>query len=126
MRKGRRGEPRRDVEISGGVCGLDGSAVIGSSPQPSGLPGRQAGFTAARPAAKWIPASAWKTPSHNLEISGQSCVARRADVELRLDADCALEDGNGCLRPYVVRRIGRAKSGSDPEEDHAPQTPHWP
>jgi hypothetical protein len=31
-------EPRRRVEISGGVCGLDGSAVFASSPQPSGLP----------------------------------------------------------------------------------------
>ena len=31
-------EPRRSVEISGGVCGLDGSAVFGSSLQLSGLP----------------------------------------------------------------------------------------
>src|SRR5215471_17343327 len=31
-------EPRRSFEISDGVSGLDGSAVFGSSPQPSGLP----------------------------------------------------------------------------------------
>jgi len=34
----RRREPPPDVGITGGVCGLDGSAVFGSSPQPSGLP----------------------------------------------------------------------------------------
>jgi hypothetical protein len=34
----RRREPRRSFEIPGGACGLDGSAVFGSSPQPSGLP----------------------------------------------------------------------------------------
>ena len=33
-----RREPRRSFEIPGGVGGLDGSAVFGSSPQPSGLP----------------------------------------------------------------------------------------
>lgn len=38
--------------MSGGVFGLDGSAVFGSSPQPSEPAlNRQAGFTAARPAA---------------------------------------------------------------------------
>ena len=31
-------EPRRSFEVPGGVCGLGGSAVFGSSPQPSGLP----------------------------------------------------------------------------------------
>ena len=33
-----RREPRRSGVISGGVWGLDDSAVFGSSPQPSGLP----------------------------------------------------------------------------------------
>jgi len=33
-----REEPRRSFEVPGGVCGLGGSAVFGSSPQPSGLP----------------------------------------------------------------------------------------
>jgi len=41
--------PRRGV-IRRGV-GLDGTAVCGPSPQPSGLHNPQAGFTAARPAA---------------------------------------------------------------------------
>ena len=49
---GKKEKPRRGFEDAHrrGV-GLDGSAVFGSSPQPSGLHNRQAGFAAARPAA---------------------------------------------------------------------------
>src|SRR5207237_9836400 len=39
---------------SGGVWDWDGSAVFRSSPQPRACLNRQAGFTAARPAAKSI------------------------------------------------------------------------
>ena len=51
---GRREEsPRRSFDSGGGI-GLDGRAVFGSSPQPSGLHELQAAFTAARPAANWV------------------------------------------------------------------------
>src|SRR5688572_32282928 len=64
---------------------------------------RQAGFTAARPAANWIPSSAamWRTPANNLAVSGQRGVGRRVVAELRRDADCELEDWCGCFRRCV-------------------------
>ena len=89
---------------------------------------RQAGFTAARPAANWIPSSAatWTTPTHNLEVSGRLGVDPRVAEALRRDADCELEERSGCFRSCAARRIGPAKRGSDPEGDRASQARnHW-
>src|SRR2546426_2815143 len=81
---------------------------------------RQAGFTAARPAANWIPSSEAESSyaaAHNLETSARLCLARTVGVELRQDADCALGDWSGGFRRCVAGKIGRAKRGSVPEED---------
>ena len=68
---------------------------------------RQAGFTAARPAANWMGSvAAWKMPTHNLEISGRFCGARGVGEALRRDVDCGLADWSGSFRPCVVRKIG--------------------
>jgi hypothetical protein len=90
---------------SSGAVGLDGCEPY-SDPRlsPRACLNRQAGFTAARPAANWIPASsAWKTPTHTPETSGRLCAARRGDEELRQDVDCGLEDWSGCFRRCVAR-----------------------
>src|SRR3989454_7225431 len=89
---------------------------------------RQAGFTAARPAANWVPASAAALgrPIHSLEVSGRLSVARRVGEGIRRDADCGLEDWSGWFRPCVDRKIGRARRGSDPGEDRASEARrHW-
>ena len=90
---------------------------------------RQAGFTAARPAANWIPSSAaaWRMPADNPAVSGRLCVGRRVGEDIRRDADYGLEDWSGCFRPYVARKIEPATRGSVPEEDRVAQAlKHWP
>ena len=89
---------------------------------------RQAGFTAARPAANWIPSSAAasRTPPHNLEASGRPSVAPRVVEDIPRDVDCGLEEWSGCFRRCAARKIGRAKRGSAREEDRAAQVrKHW-
>jgi hypothetical protein len=89
---------------------------------------RQAGFTAARPAANWIPSSAAGSmmPTHNLGASGQPSVVRRVDEDIPRDADCGLEDWSECFRSCAARWIGRAKRGSAREEDRGTEVrKHW-
>src|SRR5438105_7296381 len=80
---------------------------------------RQAGFTAARPAANWIRSSAAtsRRPTHNLGASGRPSLVRRVVEDIPRDADCGLEDWSGCFRSCGARKIGRAKRGSAREED---------
>src|SRR6516165_11326047 len=84
---------------------------------------RQAGFTAARPAANRIPSSAagWRTPRHNLEASGRPSAAQRVVEDIPRDADCGLEDWSECFRLCAARKIGRVKRGSAGEEDRRPK-----
>src|SRR6266498_1477506 len=72
------------------------------SPQPSSLPHRQAGFTAARPAANWIRSSRTESRwigAHNLEAIGLPCLVRTVDVKLRPGADCGPGDWHGGFPP---------------------------
>src|SRR5439155_9122080 len=115
-------------EESGGVLYWTDQPYSDPRRSPRACLNRQAGFSAARPAANWIPSSTatWKMPTHSLAVSGRLCVDRRVVEEFRQDADCGLEEWSGCFRPFVARKTGRATRGSEPEEDRAAQAQkHW-
>src|SRR5206468_12436287 len=67
---------------------------------------RQAGFTAARPAANWIRAVAESSCAavRSLAVSARLCLARRVGAELRQDADCAPEDASGGFPRCTARK----------------------
>lgn len=126
-RKQRRG-PRRCVKSPAGFVDWTDQPYSDPRLSPRACLTRQAGFTAARPAANWIPglASAWKRPTHNLEVSGQPCVVRRVVEDIRRDADCGLEDWSGGFQRCAARKIGQARRGSDREEGRAAEAlRHW-
>src|SRR2546427_2526787 len=112
-------EPPPEYQTRRGIVDWTDEPYSDPRLSPRACLNRQAGFTAARPAAKWIPCSAavWRRAIHNLEVSGRLRVARRVVEEIRRDADCGLEDWSGCFRRCAARKIGRARRGSDPGED---------
>src|SRR5438093_9945637 len=68
----RKNVPPPEVSSPAGVVDWTDQPYSDPRLSPRACLNRQAGFTAARPAANWIPASAsaWKTPTYNPETSG--------------------------------------------------------
>src|SRR5271165_6962246 len=130
LHRGRKTVPRRMERLRRGLWTEGNEPYADPRLSPRACLTRQAGFTAARPAANSIRSSVAERSCaavHSLEASARLCLARRVDAELRRDADCAPGDGSGDFPRCTVRKIGLAKRGSVPGEDRPAQAPqHWP